>query len=415
MIKKFYVVLIYELKELFTNKAFLIVTVLLSLGGIIVLSLPRVFPGIGNSISGEETQLITGQSSNSEKILALYDETGSFDQSLATPYFPNVTWQIATSAKEVSDLIESQKVQAGFVVLSIQDYDYYVYDREMYDNTTSVFHSVMIDFYREEYCKAHGMSFEDIAPLFTDSITSHEQVLHSDTRNNYFYCYILIILVFMLIVIYGQMIAVSVTSEKSNRAIEVLVTSAPPSSLLFGKVLAQAIGGLVQMLLIIGSTLITYQLNRGNWGGMLDIVLQIPGSVLLSFALFGLGGYLFYAFLYGAMGALVSKTEDISKSSSGLMIIIMFVYIFSLMQLNNVDGIVIKVLSFLPFSSYGTMFMRIAMKSVAPWEVVLSFAILVASIIGAGIIGAKIYRLGTLRYGNPIKISTAIKSLRQSE
>ena len=143
--------------------------------------------------------------------------------------------------------------------------------------------------------------------------------------------------------------------------------------------------------------------------------LHIPAEVLLAFAFFGLSGYLFYAFLYGAMGALVSKTEDISKTVSGLMMVIMVVYFFSLMQLTNIDGTIIKVLSFLPVSSYSTMFARIAMGTVASWEIIVSFLILVASIFGAGVLGAKIYRMGTLRYGNPISLTKALKDLKKSE
>ena len=142
---------------------------------------------------------------------------------------------------------------------------------------------------------------------------------------------------------------------------------------------------------------------------------NIPAEVLISFAFFGLGGYLFYAFLYGAMGALVSKTEDISKSSGGLMMVVMIVYFIALLQLTNVDGIAMKVLSFLPISSYSAMFVRIAMGTVNTWEIIVSFVILVASIFGAGILGAKIYRMGTLRYGNPIKLTAALKDLKKSE
>jgi ABC-2 type transport system permease protein len=426
MMKKFYVVLIYELKELISNKTFVIVTIALALGSMFLLSLPSLIPGIKNGITGVENPEETGStghgdtsaassSSNSDETFVLYDETGAFDMSLTASYFPNAKWLTAGSVQEVSRMVEDQSASAGFVVKSTDSYDYYVYDRSMYDNTSGTFRELMTEFYRVEYCKAQGISYESVMPLLSVSIDSSEQVLHTDSRNNYFYCYILIIVIFMMIVLYGQMIAVSVTSEKSNRAIEILVTSAPPASLLFGKVIAQAIGGLVQMVIIIGSMLLGYQANRDSWGGMLDMVFQIPPAVLLAFAAFGLGGYLFYAFLYGAMGALVSKTEDISKSSSGLMIIIMFVYIYSIVQLNFSDSIISKVLSFLPISSYSTMFMRIAMGSAAPWEVILSFMILVVSIIGAGFLGSKIYRMGTLRYGNPIKFSTAIKSLRHSE
>ena len=217
----------------------------------------------------------------------------------------------------------------------------------------------------------------------------------------------------MMIIFYGVMIATSITAEKSNRSIEVLVTSTSPNSLLFGKVIAGAIAGVVQVGFILGLALISYQINREAWGGALDMILNIPTNVIVTFAFFGLGGYLFYAFLYGAIGALVSKTEDINKSSGGVQMVVMLVYFAVLFQLSNIDGIIMKVASFLPISSYSAMFARVAMGSVAPWEVVLSFVILVISVFLAGIVGAKIYRMGTLRYGNPIKLRNAIKALKQ--
>ena len=120
-------------------------------------------------------------------------------------------------------------------------------------------------------------------------------------------------------------------------------------------------------------------------------------------------------FIYGAFGALVSKTEDINKSAGSIQMIIMIVYFITLIQLNNIDGIPMKVLSYLPVSSYSAMFARVAMGSVSVVEIVISFLILAASIIGVGILGSYIYRMGTLRYGNPIKITTALKSIRKEK
>ena len=70
-----------------------------------------------------------------------------------------------------------------------------------------------------------------------------------------------------------------------------------------------------------------------------------------------------------------------------------------------------KVASFLPFSSYSAMFVRIAMGSVTMVEVVIAFVILVLSILGVGYIGAKVYRNSTLRYGNPLKLRHAVKGV----
>lgn len=415
--RKFITVLKFELKEYLGNKTFMVLTAFLAVLGVVLLFLPRFVDMSGMTgvavvkTESEETEKI----SEEEKELYLYlDKAGVVRTEVFEQVFPDTVWREVTDEAQIRSAVEAQEAEAGFVVTGPAEYAYYVFNKTMSDQNTVRFDQVMKIFYRMNYCEQSGLNLEEISAMYDVPVTVTENVLNKDTQSNYWYCYFLIIVVFMLIVYYGQMIAVSVTNEKSNRAIEVLVTSTSPNSLLFGKVIAGAIAGVFQMGVLLGAVLIAYQVNREQWGGMLDMLLHIPGEVLLAFAFFGLGGYLFYAFLYGAMGALVSKTEDISKSVSGLMMVIMIVYFFSLFQLTNIDGSVIKILSFLPVSSYSTMFARIAMGTVAVWEIVVSFLILVFSIGAAGVIGAKIYRMGTLRYGNPIKITAALKSLKKN-
>ncbi len=425
--KQFFTVFQYELKEYLKNKSFVIMTLILAIAGAIVLFLPRFIDLSDFTGADAKTQISETKGDTQEEVkdgqdsddvsdsLCLYDEAGITNMEVLKQFFPTANWRAAKSVQEVKDAVESKEADAGFVVTAIDSYDYYVYNKDMYDGNPSVFEEAMRTFSRMAYCAEHNLDYAQIMQMYDAPIKANEVILNKDTGSNYWYCYFLVILVFMLIVLYGQMIAVSVTSEKSNRAIEVLVTSTTPNSLLFGKVIAGAIGGLLQIGIVLAAVLISYQINRDKWNGALDMFLQIPSSVLLTFATFGIGGYLFYAFLYGAMGALVSKTEDISKSSSGLLVIIMGVYFFSLIQLTNPDGMIMKILSFLPISSYSTMFARIAMGTVDTWEILVSFLILAVSIFGAGVIGAKLYRMGTLRYGNPIKLRTALKSIRSEE
>ena len=415
---RFFIVLRYELKEYFTNKVFMVLTAVLAVLGAALLFLPRFvdmsdFTGVQivGGDSGEEVPKEEGE----QAVYVYLDQAGVVQPEILGQMFPESDWREAADEAEVRAAVEAGEAEAGFVVTGAAEYAYYVFNKSMTDRNTAVVGEAMKLFYRMDYCRTAGWNLEEIAAMYDVPIEVTENVLNKDSGSNYWYCYVLVIIVFMLIVYYGQMIAVSVTNEKSNRAIEVLVTSTSPNSLLFGKVIAGAVGGVFQMGVVLGATLISYQVNREQWGGMLDMFLHIPSEVLLAFAFFGLGGYLFYAFLYGAMGALVSKTEDISKSVSGLMVVIMAVYFFSLVQLTNVDGQVIRILSFLPVSSYSTMFARIAMGTVAPWEIIVSFLILAVSILGTGILGAKIYRMGTLRYGNPIKITSALKDLKKSE
>ncbi len=413
--RKFSIVLKYELKEYFSNKAFMALTLALALLGGVLLFLPRFvdmsgFTGV-KVVGGED---VSEQLSDEEKDNFGYvDLAGVVREEILQQIFPGSIWHRLESAEDLESAVRAGYA-AGFLVTGPAQYEYYVFNKAMTDSNTALFNRAMRLFYRMDYCAEKGLDFNELTAAYETPIDVTEQILNKDSSSNYWYCYVLVIIVFMLIVYYGQMIAVSVTNEKSNRAIEVLVTSTTSNSLLFGKVIAGAVGGLFQMGVILGAVLLSYQANREQWGGMLDMFLHIPAQVLTAFMFFGIGGYLFYAFLYGAMGALVSKTEDVSKSVSGLMIVIMAVYFFSLLQLTNIDGTVIKVLSFLPFSSYSTMFARIAMGTVAPWEIIVSFLILALSILGTGCLGAKIYRMGTLRYGNPIKLGTALKDLKRS-
>ena len=419
--KKFAVILKYELKEYISSKGFITFTLLLAIIGAILLCLPRFFDlskftGVQTNSQNTENDVLQDDSSetvDSNIKYALYDPKGIADIQLLSQYFDGAQFIKTNSGDEIEALVNDHTVDAGFLIVSDTEYEYYIYNNSIYNKDQATFDEAMKMMSRIRYCQHHGLDINEITQMYEPQINVKEHIINKDSQQSYGYCYALVIIVFMLIMFYGQMIAVSVTTEKSNRAIEVLVTSTTPNSLLFGKVIAGAIAGIMQSGIILSSILISYQFNREQWGGVLDMVLNIPSNVLIVFAIFGILGYLFYAFLFGAMGALVSKVEDVSKSVSGLTMIIMLIYFFSLFQLTNADGIIIKILSYLPFSSYTTMFMRVAMGSVSIWEIVLSFIILIVSVIGAGMLGAAIYRMGTLRYGNPIKLSAAVKSLRR--
>ena len=369
------------------------------------------------SVTGENKNDVSDENSgaDSDSTILVYDKSGMVtDISFIQNFYPDDAIKKASGENELVDKVKADEVSAGFVVNSLTDYDYYVYNQSMTDDNQVVFTQVMTVLNQMVYCQKNGIDYASLTQAFNPQIDCHENILGKDMGSNYWYCYGLVMIIFMIIIMYGSMVATSVTQEKSNRTMEVLVTSVDTNLLFFAKVLAGAVAALIQSAVMLGTVLISYKINQDKWGGMLNMVLDIPAKVLVVFALFGIGGFLFYTFIYGAMGALVSKTEDINKSAGGVQMVIMIVYFITLASLTDVDGIMIKVTSFLPVSSYSAMFARVAMGSVNTWEIVVSFIILVASIVVVGIIGAKIYRMGTLRYGNPIKLSNAFKSIKEN-
>lgn len=413
--KKFGVIFQYELMNYIKNKSYVITTVIIALVAGIIMFVPN-FIDIG-SVTGENKNDVSDENSgaDSDSTILVYDKSGMVtDISFIQNFYHDDAIKKASGENELVDKVKADEVSAGFVVNSLTDYDYYVYNQSMTDDNQVVFTQVMTVLNQMVYCQKNGIDYASLTQAFNPQIDCHENILGKDMGSNYWYCYGLVMIIFMIIIMYGSMVATSVTQEKSNRTMEVLVTSVDTNLLFFAKVLAGAVAALIQSAVMLGTVLISYKINQDKWGGTLNMVLDIPANVLVVFALFGIGGFLFYTFIYGAMGALVSKTEDINKSAGGVQMVIMIVYFITLASLTDVDGIMIKVTSFLPVSSYSAMFARVAMGSVNTWEIVVSFIILVASIVVVGIIGAKIYRMGTLRYGNPIKLSNAFKSIKEN-
>lgn len=408
--KKLFRVYCFELGNYFKSKSFVLSTLVICILAIVALSAPGILSGL----TGDGNDSSEGEENPIAETIAICDPNGIVSDDLILSY-GKVEIQRADSEHEVMDAVKSENAAVGFVVKSAGEFDYYVFNKSIYDSAGEVFTEIMSTAAKMKYCEENNVDYEELMKMDGENIVCHENVLGKDSQDNYWYSYILVILVFMIIVMYGMMIATSVANEKSNRTVEILVTSTSSSSLLFGKVFAGATAILFQLGLIFTSILGAYKLNADDLDGMLDMIFDIPADVLVTFAVFGLGGFLIYAFMYGALGALVSKIEDLNKSAGTAQMLVMIIYFLVLFQMQEPDGIIIKVLSYLPVSSYSAMFIRIAMGTVATWEIVVSAVILYASVVGMGFVGAKIFRNSTLRYGNPIKLSNAIKDLKKQD
>lgn len=278
--------------------------------------------------------------------------------------------------------------------------------------------AVLENVYRINAMTQSGMNAEDAMNILSVQIDHSTETLGKDQMQNFFYTYIMIFALYMVILLYGQMVATNVATEKSSRAMEVLITSARPTSMMFGKVIASCIAGIIQLVCIFGSAFICFNLNKSYWGDNMIVssIFDMPLELLLYMLLFFVLGFLIYAFMYGAIGSTASKLEDINTSVmpiTMLFIIAFFVVIFS-MSSGNIDNIAMKICSLIPFTSPMAMFTRIAMSTVAPWEIILSVVILIGSVFGIGVLAAKIYRVGVLLYGTSPKLSSILKAIRKA-
>ena len=407
--KQFGKILVFELKSYLKNKTFVGVTLFLVALIAVVMFLPRIVTAIKTEdVTPEELPVLLVKVEDAAQA-AMVQET--FAAAFAD-YDVRLTEGDIASIKEE---IVSGDAEGAFVLEGLASYTYYVNNRSMYDANEAVAMEVLQQLQQMQAMLGSGMTPEQVGEVMNISIQGQTELLGKDQMQNFLYTYIMVMALYMVILLYGQMVAMNVATEKSSRAMELLITSAKPANMMFGKVLASCLAGLVQLAAIFGSGLLLYQLNKGYWGDneIVDSIFNIPPELLGYMLVFFLLGFLIYAFLYGAISSTVSKLEDINTAVQPVTYLFLagfMVVVFS-MSSGNVENLLIKICSFIPFTSPMAMFTRLAMSAVPWYEVAISVGLLVGCTVGIGILAAKIYRAGVLMYGNAPKLGAILKTV----
>ncbi len=406
----------FEFKNYLQNKVFVGVTVFFVVAIALVMFAPRMIsllaPENGGTEEGRDelpVMLILSEEAGDPEMIA------SAFSSAFTEY--NVL-AFASDAEAAKAQILSGEAKCAFVLHSLTSYTYYVENLSMYDANTALANELLASLYRMNAMISLGLSPDEAQAVLTSPIEAKTENLGVDQMQNFFYTYIMIFALYMVILLYGQMIASNVATEKSSRAMELLITSAKPVNMMFGKVLASCFAGLLQLIAIFGSALLFFRLNDSYWGENPTVAafFDIPVELFLYMLIFFVLGFLMYAFLYGAIGSTASKLEDINTSVMPLTMLFLvgfFVVVFS-MSAGDVDNLAMLICSYVPFTSPMAMFTRIAMSTVPWYEILLSVLILIGSVFGVGVVSAKIYRVGVLLYGTPPRLGAIIQAIRRS-
>ena len=235
-------------------------------------------------------------------------------------------------------------------------------------------------------------------------------------------------LLFMFIIIYGNMIMRSVIEEKTSRIIEIIISSVKPVQLMLGKIIGTSLAGITQFVIwiILGGVamtivsaifgidmaqmqtpqqeLIDQAMADPNANAKIQMLFSefasLPiANLLIMFVLFFIGGYLLYSSLYAAIGAAVDNETDTQQFMLPiLMPLILAVYVGIFTVIEDPHGTVSTVFSFIPFTSPVVMLMRIPF-GVPLWQQLVSLLLLVGTFTFTVWFAAKIYRVGILMYG----------------
>ena len=219
--------------------------------------------------------------------------------------------------------------------------------------------------------------------------------------------YLIAFILYFMIAIYGQNILRGVMEEKTTRVAEVVISSVKPDALLAGKILGVGSVALTQVFVWIAGGVAIYAF-RGQIFAKFGIpaattmsvtMPTVPLAVGLALLLFFIFGFMFYASLFAAVGAMVSNQEDVQQAQMPVMLLLVGSVIFMTPVLTNPASTLAKVMSWLPFSAPIIMPMRMSLISISWTELAATLAGLVVACLVAIWVSARIYRVGLLMYG----------------
>ncbi|HIS50621.1 MAG TPA: ABC transporter permease [Candidatus Gallacutalibacter pullistercoris] len=419
--KQFFAVFEYEMGTYLKKRPFQIVTLLLMVLIAVGLTLPRFFASSEESSStGLEGQFIAVVASDkmgvtSEQLSAMLNQSlGAGEGEIFQPYS-------GTREKLMQD-VEEGNYNDGLLFDSFLQYTRITGTVSLYDQFSAVLQEVLLQNYRAQAMAESGMSQEQVQQILSAQVqeTLEQTESGKNQANSYLFTYLLIMLLYMAIIFYGQMVASSVATEKSSRAMELLITSARPSSLMFGKVFGAGCAGLLQFVLILGTAYGAYQINEPYYTGAMSVMkslFNLPVETLLFALVCFVMGFFIYAFMFAALASLVSRLEDLSNviTPATMLFVVVFFIVIVALNTGEVDTPLMIACSYIPLTSPMAMFVRFTMGEVAVWEVAVSVVLMAAGAAALGYLGAAIYRVGVLMYGKPPKLSGLFAMLKNQQ
>lgn len=258
---------------------------------------------------------------------------------------------------------------------------------------------------------AQGVPPQTYQSLQSTQIENETVILGKNTANQYIAGMVFVLLVYMIVLLYGQTVASAIAREKDSKTMELLITTTDPGSLILGKVFAVITASLLAFAVYLICALVPYQLLHGSYPEKVTQFLHstISGEQLGIYILYFVLSLFLYMFIFAALGSLVSRVEDVGSSVSPIILLLVIAYALAFVVINGIDSTIIHVASWIPFFSVLLMPLRFASGTIAWTGIAVSTVISLAFTALMAWVSIKIYRRGTLNYGTRMRLTQAVR------
>ena len=400
--KDLLVVMKFTMKDMIKRKSFIISTIIFLIMIVVGFNIPNIL----KSINGEDT---------SDK-LVIVDEENIFEGSLESLKNADTGYEIEISNakyEEIKEKINNDEIESAIIVEKTNNnvkIRYIVKNTTMMTNVPDDIISMMNSLYSNLQISKLGLTESQLQSITPNFDYELEQTEEEKANGNVFAIMLLSIVLFYAIYFCAYQVSSSITTEKTSKIIETLVTSTSPKTIVLGKTIGIGIVGLLQLILLVGTALISAKafLDPELINSILDISAITPYLGIITVIYFILG-YLAYALLYALTGSTVSKPEDIQSANGPVAMLAVIGFYLSYFTMMNPTSSLNVFASIFPISSPFCMPFRIMMGLANTTDVLISIAVLIITILIIAKVAIKIYSNAILNYGTKMGIKDIMK------
>lgn len=405
--KKLVIVLKQEFKMTSANKAFVIITII---GPFLILAI-SVLPGLlasrGPTVNPNTTVAVVGAPAEVYTIL---------DQALAGS---NISVVTATSIEDAKTRVLAEEIHGALQIpedlLNAGTYNYF--SRTGTDFAVSeTLNGIIGQYVVRQRMENAGLNADEVTALMqqprlvANRLESGGESSESDFMSVFFVVLAFVMLIYMTVLFYGQIIGRSVLTEKTSKTVELMLSSVRPIDLLFGKVLGKGLAGLLQYTIWVSVALLLSEVVGPAANFTVPAALNAGNLGLL--VVFFVLAFFVYASGYGALGAGAQDEQHLGQL--GIVLIIFLVVPLALISsfIMNPSSPLVVGLSYFPMTSPIVMLIRVLLDPPATWEVLLSIGILLVTITAFVWMASKIFRVGILMTGKRFGLGEILRWVR---
>ncbi len=385
----------FTISEMIKRKSFVISTLIILVLIVLGFNVPNMVKNIKGEDSGDKILIVDNQNIFEGKLENLKDMGFEYDIEIGQENYEQIKQKIEENQIDSAIIIESNNNNYKI--------RYIVESKTMMDGVPEDIVNSINTLYSNIQIGKLGLTEAELQSITPNFEFSLEQTDEEEVKGNVLVMMIMSIVFFYAIYFCAYQVSSSITTEKTSRIMETLVTSTSPKTIIWGKTLGIGLVGLVQMILIIGTALFSAKmfLDEQLINSVLDmsnITISLGIITIIYFVL----GYLAYSLLYALTGSTVSKPEDINSANAPIAILSVVGFYLSYFTMINPTSQLNVYASLLPISSPFCMPFRVMMGLASTKDIIMSILILIITILIIAKIAIKIYSSAILNYGTKL-------------